>query len=126
MAEGQGTVCPKTDEILEVLHQYKKRSVNNYRWPLVQRRTQICRVQLPNNDPTKSFLYYYQKGLDLSHLILRNQKVHRRHKRIYYHNEVHILTECYPDSVLIPSTISTFISYSKRPRFSIIYKEGDF
>jgi hypothetical protein len=102
MAGGQDTVCPKTDEILEVLHQYKKRSVNNYGWPLVQRKTQNCRVKLPDNDPTKLFLYYYLKGLDLSHLILTNQTVHRRHKRIYYHNQVHILTEYYPDSILMP------------------------
>jgi len=80
MAGGQGTVCPKTDEILEVLHQYKKRSVNNYRWPLVQRRTQICRSEASQQRPKKVIFILLLKG-DLSHLILRKQTVHRRHKK---------------------------------------------
>jgi len=62
MAGGQGTVCPKTDEILVVLHKYKKRSVNNYGWPLVQGRTQICRSEASQQRPNNVIFILLLKG----------------------------------------------------------------
>jgi hypothetical protein len=62
MAGGQGTVCPKTDEILEELHQCKERSVNNYGWPLVQSRTQICRSEATQQRSKVIFTLLFKGG----------------------------------------------------------------